>query len=278
VYQYHGVVVVIRPLFVLRVSMRVYGQLHVVNPKMFLSTLSFNNLLLAVPGTSLTYAGQLVWKDSGYLRDVVNLPIQPGPFSKSISATVPKEVRDGNATIHINIKDDNENPIVCVDVDVKFVGAKQELPTPSLFDLISNLQAVAASSDVEVGVPIPYKNCGKPTDKLKITKADASIWPPKVGAPITVTLNATLSQDITGGKYEMKVKVLGLQILDEKGKIEDFAKKYNITLPIKAGPYGFHTTTTVPTWVPKGDVDVFVQTFNSKGDEIQCTEVTAKLS
>jgi len=84
---------------------------------------------------SLTYAGQLVWKDSGYLRDVVNLPIQPGPFSKSFSATVPKEVRDGNATIHINIKDDNENPIVCVDVDVKFVGAQQELPPPSLFDL-----------------------------------------------------------------------------------------------------------------------------------------------
>jgi len=167
----------------------------------------------------------------------------------------------------------NDNPIICADIDVKF---KKDTPTAD--NDVLQLTWEDSSSDVSVNVPIPYKNCGKAGDKLTITKADASIWPPKVGAPITVNVNATLSQDITGGKYEAKVKILGLQILDEKGKIEDIAKKYNITLPIKAGPYGLSKTVTVPAWVPKGDIDVFVQTFNSKGDEIECIEVTAKLS
>jgi hypothetical protein len=68
-----------------------------------------------------------------------------------------------------------------------------------------------------VAVPIPYKNCGKGDDKFKITKAEASIWPPQVGKPITFSVNGTLSQDVSGGKYEMKVKILGIQIMDEKG-------------------------------------------------------------
>jgi len=219
---------------------------------------------------SLTYAGRPVAQEKGYLRDVVDLPIQPGRYSKSFNATVPKELGAGDASIHIDIKDDNGDSIVCVNVDLKI---KKDATAP-----FPPLVWEEASSDVTVGVPIPYKNCGKPTDKLTITKADASVWPPKVGAPITVNANATLSQDITGGTYELKVKILGLQIIDDKGKIEDAAKKYNITLPIKAGPYGISKTTTVPAWVPKGDIDVFVQTFNSRGDEIECIEVVAKLS
>jgi len=225
----------------------------------------------------LNYAGHLVYRDSGYLRDVVTLPIQPGPWSKSFSATVPKELKDGNPSIHINIKDENENPIVCVDVEIKFKTDVVADDSPSLLPLFS-WNWDSSPSNVEVNVPVPYKNCGKAGDKFTITKADASVWPPKVGAPITVTFNGTLSQDITGGKYELKVKVLGLQIIDDKGTIQDIAKKYNITLPIKAGPYGIHTTTTVPAWVPKGDIDVFVQSFNQNNAEIQCTEVVAKLS
>jgi len=140
------------------------------------------------------------------------------------------------------------------------------------------LSVLVVSAVLALSVPIPYKNCGQAGDKLQITKADASIWPPHVGQAITVNLNATLTQDISGGKYEIKVKVLGIQIMDEKGAIQDIAKKYNVTLPIKAGPYGISRTVTVPSWVPKGDIDVFVQTFNQNGAEIQCTQVVAKLS
>lgn len=62
-------------------------------------------------------------------------------------------------------------------------------------------------------MPIPYKNCGSSADKFKITRADASIWPPKVGQPLSVTINGTLSEDVSAGTYEMKVKVLGILIM-----------------------------------------------------------------
>jgi hypothetical protein len=219
---------------------------------------------------SLKYAGRDVDSRGGYLRDVVDLPIQPGPWSHTFYGAVPKELPPGTASFHVNIKDDADKPIICFDVNFNITTAFATEPFLTL--------TWEDASGETVNVPIPYKNCGKPTDKLQITKADASVWPPKVGQPITVNFNATLTQDVLGGHYEARVKVLGLQILDEKGKIEDLAKKFNITLPIKAGPYGLSKTTTIPAWVPKGDIDVFVQSFNQKGDEIECIEVTAKLS
>jgi len=219
---------------------------------------------------SLKFFGRDVESRTGYLRDVVDLPIQPGPWAHTFGTMVPKELPAGSGTLHVSIKDDADKPIICFDINFSIVATATAEP-------FLTLTWEDASGSI-VNVPIPYKNCGKPTDKLQVTKADASVWPPKVGAPITVNVNATLTQDITGGRYEARVKVLGLQILDEKGKIEDIAKKFNVTLPIKAGPYGISKTTTIPAWVPKGDIDVFVQTFNSKGDEIECIEVTAKLS
>lgn len=33
-------------------------------------------------------------------------------------------------------------------------------------------------------VPVPFKNCGKSTDVLQVTKLDASVWPPPTAAPL----------------------------------------------------------------------------------------------
>src|SRR5271167_4247399 len=33
-------------------------------------------------------------------------------------------------------------------------------------------------------VPVPYNNCGKPTDILSVSKLDATVWPPPTAAPL----------------------------------------------------------------------------------------------
>ena len=50
-------------------------------------------------------------------------------------------------------------------------------------------------------VPIPWKNCGKPTDLLSISKSDVSVWPPSVAAPV----NATATFDTSGNLVNLRV-------------------------------------------------------------------------
>jgi len=53
-------------------------------------------------------------------------------------------------------------------------------------------------------VPIPWKNCGKPTDLLSITQANASVWPPTVAAPA----NATATFDAAGNLVNLRLFLL----------------------------------------------------------------------
>jgi len=215
----------------------------------------------------ISFDGLPLVDKKGNLRELnISLPIPAGPWSKNLTIAVPSFIPPGTASAHIVMKDDGGRTCVCVNVDIPFKISETEA------------EDLAAIVHDETNVPIPYKNCGKAGDKLTITRADASIWPPKVGQKISLQLNGTLSQDISGGKYEAKVKLMGIQIIDQKGTIEDIAKKANFTLPIKAGNYGFWKTETIPSWVPKADLEVWVQAFNSKGDEIVCLDITAKLS
>jgi len=48
-------------------------------------------------------------------------------------------------------------------------------------------------------VPIPWKNCGSATDLIKVSKTDASVWPPQAGKSITLSIDFTLDENISGG-------------------------------------------------------------------------------
>jgi len=215
----------------------------------------------------LTFDGLPLVDKKGNLKDLnISLPIHPGPFQQNVTIAVPSFIPPGTASAHLSIKDQTGKQAVCVNIEVPFkaalLGEEEEWRLEHMPTLI----------------PIPFKNCGKAGDKLTVTKAEASVWPPKVGAPITVALNATLSQDVSGGKYEAKVKFMGLQIIDQKGTIEEVAKQFNLTLPIKAGAYGLYRTETIPAIVPKAPIEVWIQAFNQKGDQIMCLDLEAKLS
>jgi len=219
----------------------------------------------------LTFDGLPLIDKKGNLKELnITLPIPAGPFVKNVTITVPTFIPPGTASAHMVLKDDSGKQAICVNVDVPFKLEEGALPSQE-FSLVD-------TEPFSVGVPIPIKNCGKTGDKFTITRADASIWPPKVGQPISLQLNGTLSQDISGGNYEAKVKFLGIPIIDQKGTIADLAKKLNLTLPIRAGKYGLWQTVTVPAVVPKGDIEVWVQAFNQNAAEIACIDVQAHLS
>jgi len=221
----------------------------------------------------LTFNGLPLIDKSGKLHELgLPLPIPKGPYLHNMTINVPGFIPAGTAAAHLVIKNQAGKAAICVQVDVPF---KVETESPS--EVMNALFVPEAVKPYEVGVPIPVKNCGKATDIFKVTQADASIWPPKVGFPLTLKLNGTLTSDITGGRYEAKVKLGGIQIIDQKGTIQDLVKLFNLTLPIHAGNYGTVQSFTIPAVVPKIPLELWAQGFNQNGTEIVCLDVNVPL-
>ena len=105
----------------------------------------------------------------------------------------------------------------------------------------------AALSAPALAVPIPWKNCGKPTDLLIITQANASIWPPSVAAPAS----ATATFDRAGNLVNLRLfLVQGIAWTFDSGPLATTTSAGFVslppsfpvtltspTLPVAAGPY-----------------------------------------
>jgi hypothetical protein len=135
--------------------------------------------------------------------------------------------------------------------------------------LVLTIVAVVASA-----VPVPYKNCGKPADIIQLTSVGADKWPPVRGQPMTLSVWAQVSRQINDGDYEAVIKFNGFQILDKKGKLSDIK---NISLPIRPGTYSQNVTVTVPSWIPAGQVDAHITTFDNTGAECLCLDISIPL-
>jgi hypothetical protein len=59
---------------------------------------------------------------------------------------------------------------------------------------------VSARADA---VPVPWRNCGAPTDPITVQQFDGSVWPPQRGESITVNLRFTVARDIAVGHDEL---------------------------------------------------------------------------
>jgi len=112
-------------------------------------------------------------------------------------------------------------------------------------------------------VPIPWKNCGKPTDLLTISKSDASVWPPSVAAPV----NATATFDTSGNLQNLRVFLVhgfvwtfnsGPLPATQNGGFVSLPASFPVTLikpplPLAAGPVGttyvFGANSPTPTTV-----------------------------
>jgi len=133
----------------------------------------------------------------------------------------------------------------------------------NLTRVFAGFALAAALSVPAAAVPIPWKNCGKPTDLLSISKSDASVWPPQAAAPASA--QATL--DTAGNLVNLRLfLVQGLAWTFNSGPLPtttsagfvSLPASFPVTLaspplPIPAGPYGtihtFGAHTPTPTIV-----------------------------
>ncbi|HLX27178.1 MAG TPA: hypothetical protein VKV24_01670 [Casimicrobiaceae bacterium] len=127
------------------------------------------------------------------------------------------------------------------------------------------LVLAAALSAPALAVPIPWKNCGKPTDVLSITQAIASVWPPRVAAPA----RATATFDRAGNLIDLRLFLVhGIAWTFDSGPLPATTSSGFVSLPasfpmfltspalpIAAGPYVTTRTFDVGSPTPVTIVD-----------------------
>jgi len=135
-----------------------------------------------------------------------------------------------------------------------------------LLALLASALAVAAQ------VPIPYTNCGAPSDHIKIASASASTWPPAIGSSVTISIAGALDEQLNspGGSYILDVSFDGFPIVNQQGSLTDLG----IPFPVPKGPFNMSKTVTVPSVVPGGSqVFVNVSALDTNGQELICISI-----
>jgi len=127
-------------------------------------------------------------------------------------------------------------------------------------------------------VPVPFSVCGNPaTQHLKISSVQSSVWPPALGAPITVAFAGALDEDINGaGTFAVDVSFDGLPIYSKTGSLSELFNKVNITV-IPAGPINITQTINVPSLPISGTIAVSLSAADDHAQPITCVKLSAKI-
>jgi hypothetical protein len=121
-------------------------------------------------------------------------------------------------------------------------------------------------------VPIPWKNCGKPTDVVSVSSSNASVWPPQSGKPITFLFRATLKSDILAITGSLTVTYTS-----PSGESHQQVHTWdNAPVGQKTGPLNYTFTQVVDA--PSGSIyTLHLSLQGQDGNEDICADVTVPI-
>jgi len=202
------------------------------------------------------------------------LPFDQGAFNENVTIDVPKEIPAGlTIGARVELTTPAGASVLCVDVTIPF---KSEPATDDNVNLLWPAVIPTISEDSSAfelpSVPIPWKNCGKPTDVIKVDAADASIWPPVHGKPISLNFRGVIGVTVTEANYRAVIKLGPLTILDHKGKLSDLDPEL---LPFDQGAFNENVTIDVPKEIPAGiTIGARIELTTPAGAGVLCVDVT----
>ncbi|KAJ7485924.1 ML domain-containing protein [Mycena latifolia] len=150
------------------------------------------------------------------------------------------------------------------------VGFSLALPGPSQLSLADTTQ-VADSWE--------WKSCGEDSDPVKINSISVSPDPPKIGAELTVSIDAQVLKTIEeGATADVLVKVGRIKLLQQTFDLCEEARKANasVSCPVEPGAYSIVQTVELPKEVPKLKYVINVQGFTKDDDAMVCVDLTVQ--
>ncbi|KAJ7136754.1 ML domain-containing protein [Mycena epipterygia] len=124
-----------------------------------------------------------------------------------------------------------------------------------------------------------YENCGEESDAVQILSISVSPDPPKIGAELTVTIDAEVMQTIEdGATADVLVKVGRIKLLEQTFDLCEEAQKANATIscPVEPGVYSIVQTVELPKEVPKLKYVIAVRGYTQDEDPMVCVDLTVQ--
>jgi hypothetical protein len=134
-------------------------------------------------------------------------------------------------------------------------------------------------------VPVPWQNCGGPSDAISIQQFDASVWPPRAGELLTLNYKWTVAETLTEGSLEHLTTTwppgpgsdswLPFQppvaVLFNYAVLGHHHLQQTTPLPIPAGPYSQSLTLRVPKrWHATQQLGVDMTGVDATGRQVLC--------
>eukprot|EP01137_Pigoraptor_chileana_P025666 Opistho-2@95459 len=98
---------------------------------------------------------------------------------------------------------------------------------------------------------------------------------PVKGQPLTVAVNGTLDESVTGGSVEIVIKYLGISIVNEKKDLCTLDSAH--PCPFAQGVFSLTEGATIPSIAPSGTYKGTVKLSDQNGQEIYCVNLDFKL-
>ncbi|PPQ88662.1 hypothetical protein CVT25_010238 [Psilocybe cyanescens] len=122
-----------------------------------------------------------------------------------------------------------------------------------------------------------WENCGLDTDPVQIISIQVSPDPPQPGKDLTVTVNASVEEEIVEGAYtDVTVKLGLVRILKKRFDVCEEARNANATIqcPVETGPYTVVQTVALPKEIPKAKFKVDVLGYTADDEDMLCVKLT----
>ncbi|KAJ7119988.1 ML domain-containing protein [Mycena crocata] len=124
-----------------------------------------------------------------------------------------------------------------------------------------------------------WENCGEAADAVQIRSISVSPDPPKIGAELTVTIDAEVKETIEdGATADVMVKVGRIKLLEQTFDICEEARKANATIscPVEPGVYQIVQSVELPKEVPKLKYVINVRGFTQAEEPMACVDLTVQ--
>ncbi|KAJ7655918.1 ML domain-containing protein [Mycena rosella] len=124
-----------------------------------------------------------------------------------------------------------------------------------------------------------WKDCGSDDDPVHIISIAVSPDPPKIGAPLTVSINAAVTETIDeGATADVLVKVGVIKLLQKTFDLCEEARNANATVscPVTPGAYTIVQSVELPKEVPKLKYVINVQGFTQDEEPMVCVDLTVQ--
>ena len=122
---------------------------------------------------------------------------------------------------------------------------------------------------------VPFRLCGS-NPVVEVVTADADPWPPVPGQSFTVVAGGNVTHTITGGSYNVQVKVDGFTVKTLSGDVCSFDPA--VKCPVSTGVHRLSKTQDIPYLVPPGSYSIHVSATGQDQSNLFCIDLSVDLS